>query len=51
MSAQNYSDLYAHYGHPVVIARYTDNVGDVSNVAIECEECNEVLLDFDNEGE
>jgi hypothetical protein len=45
MSAQNYNDLAEHFGHPLHIAIY----GDQTNVAIECEECDEVLLDFDNE--
>ena len=47
MSVQNYNDLSEHYGHSLDIAIYGDN----ANIAIECENCNEVLLDFDNEGE
>lgn len=43
MSVQTYNDLADHYGHDVVIAIY----GEGENVAIECEECSEVLLDFD----
>lgn len=49
MSAQNFEDLLQHYGHMLVLARYTDNEGDVAAVAVECEDCNEVLLDYDNE--
>jgi hypothetical protein len=47
MSVQNYSELSEHYGHSLDVAIY----GDQSNIAIECENCNEVLIDFDNEGE
>lgn len=45
MSVQNYEDLANHYGHSLNIAIYGKN----KNVAIECENCNEILLDFDNE--
>jgi len=41
MSAQNYDDLIAHKNHSVSIYTYADE-----NVAIECNECYEVLLDF-----
>jgi len=44
MAALNYSDLYAHAGHKVDIVTYYRE-----NVAIECAECYEVLLDFTNE--
>jgi len=37
-----YEDLILHVGHKIVITTYED-----INVAIECETCNEVLLDFD----
>ena len=47
MSAQNYSDLAVHFGHSLTVALY----GEGDNIAIECEECSEVLLDFDNEDE
>ena len=46
MSATDYNDLSRHIGHDVVVVTYAD-----TNVAIECEECNEVLLDFDKEVE
>ena len=45
MSVQNYNELADHYGHGVEIAMY----GEGDNVAIECVECNEVLLDYDRE--
>ena len=46
MSVQNYSDLIAHKGHKLNISTYSDE-----NVAIECEDCFEVLLDYEREGE
>lgn len=36
--------LKAHYGHKICIACYGD-VGDPADVCLECEDCNEVLLD------
>jgi len=47
MSAQNYNDLATHFGHSLTVALY----GEGDNVAVECEECSEVLLDFDNDNE
>lgn len=44
MSASCYKDLRAHVGHKLECVTY----GDEHNVAIECTDCNEVLLDFDN---
>lgn len=44
MSVQNYTELLAHKGHDIKIHTYYDE-----NVAIECNDCFEVLLDFDNE--
>jgi hypothetical protein len=42
MSATDYNDLSRHIGHDVEVVSYAD-----TNVAIECQECYEVLLDFD----
>jgi hypothetical protein len=50
MSASNFDELYRHYGHQVVVAHYTDEEGKVIGVAVECEECYEVLMDYDKEG-
>ena len=44
MSVNNYEDLLKHKGHKIEVVTYGNE-----NVAIECEDCNEVLLDFDNE--
>lgn len=43
MSVHSYADLIQHDGHNVVVVTY----GDGANVAIECEDCYTVLLDFD----
>ena len=44
MSAQTFNDLVKHYGHNVSVVMYAD-----TNVAVECEECYEVIVDFDKE--
>ena len=48
MAVHNFSDLYQHFGHKVVVITYGGS-GNVSPlcVAIECEDCYEVLVDFD----
>ena len=51
MSVQTFDELVTHYGHSVVVARYTTIVGTVQAVAIECEDCQEILIDYDKEGE
>ena len=48
MSAFNYEELERHVGHNIVCVRYTDENNVVYNVSLECEDCCEVLLDFDN---
>jgi len=44
MSANNFKELREHIGHKIVCVCYGK---PVQNVAIECEDCNEVLLSFD----
>ena len=44
MAVHSYAELSAHKGHDTIVVSYGE-----ANVAIECEECCEVLLDFDNE--
>jgi hypothetical protein len=51
MSVQNFGDLNAHWGHDVEVTRYVDENGIAQNAAVECTECYEVIIDFDNEGE
>ena len=45
----NFDDLYKHYGHNIVVARYTDTLNEPINVGIECEDCYEVLTSYDRE--
>ena len=51
MALESYQDLAKHYGHTVAIAMYgvcTDTMSQgAENVALECLDCSEVLLDFD----
>ena len=51
MSVYDFDTLAAHYGHDVKISKYVGFEEDGTqvdvNVAIECETCYEVLLDFD----
>ena len=49
MSVSNFEELAEHIGHKIVAVSY-GNPKEPANVAIECETCKEVLLDFDNEG-
>ena len=44
MGAHTFEDLIRHINHEVVCVTYGD---PPINVAIECETCMEVLLDFD----
>ena len=46
MGAHSFEDLEAHIGHDIVCARYGDDEQTL-NVAIECETCGEVLVDYD----
>lgn len=45
MSVHDYKSLRVHAGHKIVCVVY----GEEHNVSIECQDCNEVLLDFENE--
>jgi hypothetical protein len=48
MGAHSFKDLVAHVGHNVQVVLYGPQ-DDPVNVAVECEDCNEVLMDFDAE--
>ena len=50
MSADTFKELNRHFKHELEVVRYGKPY-DILNVAIECRECNEVLLDYENEGE
>lgn len=49
MASNNYTDLLYHVGHSVVVCQYTNETNIAVNVAIECNDCSEVLLDYDRE--
>ncbi len=44
MTRTNFKELKNHIGHNIVCVSYGN---PIQNVAIECENCNEVLLDYD----
>ena len=46
MGASNYKELKEHIGHKIVCVGYGKSQ-NYNNVAIECETCNCVLLDYD----
>ena len=48
MGVWDFGSLLPHVGHDVEVVTYGD---PAVNVAIECMDCNEVLIDFDKEGE
>lgn len=50
MSCNNYKELKEHLGHKIVCVGYGREGEEPLNVAIECEDCHEVILDFDKEG-
>ena len=49
MGSYSYNDLRRHIGHKIVCVCYGKDGQTPDNVAVECETCNEVLLDFDKE--
>lgn len=48
MGAWNYQELKRHIGHRIVCVAYGDYLNPI-NVAVECETCCEVLMDYDKE--
>jgi hypothetical protein len=46
MSASTYEELVTHVGHEIECVTY-GKAEDIWNVAIECLDCAEVLLDFE----
>jgi hypothetical protein len=46
MGADCFKELKRHLGHNIVCVSYGT---PIVNVSIECEDCNEVLLDYDKE--
>jgi hypothetical protein len=43
MGAHSTDDLFRHIGHDIECVTY----GGKENIAVECTDCNEILLDFD----
>ena len=43
-----YEKIIRHTGHKIVVARYGRDFYQTENITVECEECNEVLVDADN---
>lgn len=48
MSVSNFKELLAHVGHNIECVTY-GNDDDIVNVSLECVDCDEVLLDIDND--
>lgn len=46
MAADNFTELIAHRGHKIEVVSYGEDTDPV-NVAVECEDCHEVLFDYD----
>jgi DNA-directed RNA polymerase subunit RPC12/RpoP len=49
MSALDYKDLRRHIGHSIVCVGYGEKGRVPVNVAVECEDCSEVLLSLDKD--
>jgi hypothetical protein len=49
MSVNSFETLVIHAGHSCIVQAYADN-DQIVNVSIECLDCNEVLVSYD-EGE
>lgn len=48
MAAHDLDSLRTHIGHRIVCVGYGDSV-DPANVAVECDTCGCVLIDFDKD--
>ena len=51
MSADSFKQLIRHLGHDISVRYHGVAGGEKVNVAVECDTCHEILLDFDNEEE
>lgn len=40
-------ELYRHFDHDIVIAKYSGKDDEPVNYSVECETCNEVIVDED----
>ena len=37
--------LIIHYGHEIEVGKYADDDGTILNLAVECMDCHEVIID------
>ena len=44
-----FDKLKEHLGHKITVVWYGEK-SDPVNISVECEDCNEVLVDYDREG-
>lgn len=49
MGIFSYEELRDHIGHKIVCVGYGSQLLPPANVAVECETCSTVLMDFDKE--
>lgn len=49
MSVDNFDELYEHVDCRISVVTYTNEKNEVVNVAIECQDCYDVLIDYDKE--
>ena len=49
MAVFDFDSLVEHRGHQIEVNVYGTPDGGLYNVAVECMDCNEILLDYDNE--
>jgi hypothetical protein len=48
MAVHDFETLMVHVGHKIAVVTYGSTFCAVHNVAVECETCHEVIMDFDN---
>ena len=48
MDSLMYEKIARHIGHKIEVATYGNGWGDIVNVAVECMDCHEVIVDAEN---
>ena len=51
MACHSYEELKSHIGHKIECVQYGSPGDAPENVAVECVDCCEVILDFNKDGE
>jgi hypothetical protein len=51
VSANSFEELQRHYGHKLSVVEYGDMDGRIVNISAECNDCHEVIMDYDREEE